>query len=334
VPSSAPSTHPDRQFNGQPRHVSGASVESEATFPVRADAYLATDLSPRPQDDMAGATSTPPALPYPSLASAVSSPPPSMRSMPLPISSTLAAPGKSGGFFASLGRKSSVSREKRSPGLATRVLSKQPPAPPAAPRMVQMTSAPVVRGGPRAAPGRVKRSQTEGLVTEQGRPLVISPPIATVSSLPIESVASPTLAPAPVPQTQPQQQPLARAGTVVSGPRALGSKARTSQQSPPIAESPHSESSSPPVSSAASSGSGAKRRSSVLKRPSVWGRSEAKPAAVANDPDFARQVNKLAEVLPQADKEILAGYLRRAGQDVVAIGQYLEDDRNGRLRRD
>ncbi|EIN10807.1 hypothetical protein PUNSTDRAFT_24674, partial [Punctularia strigosozonata HHB-11173 SS5] len=52
------------------------------------------------------------------------------------------------------------------------------------------------------------------------------------------------------------------------------------------------------------------------------------------DPEFTRQVTKLSEVLPHADKDILAGYLRRAGQDVVAIGQYLEDERNGRLRRD
>jgi hypothetical protein len=45
-------------------------------------------------------------------------------------------------------------------------------------------------------------------------------------------------------------------------------------------------------------------------------------------------VDKLADLLPHANKQVLAGYLRRAGQDMLAIGQYLEDEKNGRLRRD
>ncbi|KAI0248692.1 hypothetical protein BJV78DRAFT_1085728, partial [Lactifluus subvellereus] len=51
-------------------------------------------------------------------------------------------------------------------------------------------------------------------------------------------------------------------------------------------------------------------------------------------PEFTRQVDKLADLLPHADKQVLAGYLRRAGQDMLAIGQYLEDEKNGRIRRD
>lgn len=50
------------------------------------------------------------------------------------------------------------------------------------------------------------------------------------------------------------------------------------------------------------------------------------------DPEFIRQVDKLAGLLPHADRNILAGYLRRAGQDVLAIGQYLEDEKNGTLK--
>jgi len=50
--------------------------------------------------------------------------------------------------------------------------------------------------------------------------------------------------------------------------------------------------------------------------------------------DFAKQVDKLTDLLPHADKAVLAGYLRRAGQDIVAIGQYLEDEKNGTIRRD
>jgi hypothetical protein len=45
-------------------------------------------------------------------------------------------------------------------------------------------------------------------------------------------------------------------------------------------------------------------------------------------------VDKLAALLPKADKTVLGGYLRRAGQDILAIGQYLEDEKNGTLRYD
>ncbi|KIY73772.1 hypothetical protein CYLTODRAFT_485275 [Cylindrobasidium torrendii FP15055 ss-10] len=51
-------------------------------------------------------------------------------------------------------------------------------------------------------------------------------------------------------------------------------------------------------------------------------------------PDHERQLDKLAVLLPSADRAVLSGYLRRAGQDIIAIGQYLEDEKNGRLRRD
>jgi len=44
-------------------------------------------------------------------------------------------------------------------------------------------------------------------------------------------------------------------------------------------------------------------------------------------------VDKLSDLLPQADRDVLAGYLRRAGQDILAIGQYLEDEKHGVLKR-
>ena len=50
------------------------------------------------------------------------------------------------------------------------------------------------------------------------------------------------------------------------------------------------------------------------------------------DPKFTEQVDKLAGLIPQADRNILAGYLRRAGSDMLAIGQYLEDERMGVVR--
>lgn len=51
------------------------------------------------------------------------------------------------------------------------------------------------------------------------------------------------------------------------------------------------------------------------------------------DPEFYQQVDKLASVLPHADRDVLAGYLRRAGLDMLALGQYLEDEKNGTIRR-
>lgn len=56
--------------------------------------------------------------------------------------------------------------------------------------------------------------------------------------------------------------------------------------------------------------------------------------SLESDPEFIRQLDKLSDIMPQADRSILAGYLRRAGQDIVAIGQYLEDEKNGTIRRD
>lgn len=50
------------------------------------------------------------------------------------------------------------------------------------------------------------------------------------------------------------------------------------------------------------------------------------------DSDFDVQLDKLAVLLPHADRDILAGYLRRAGQDMIAIGLYLEDEKMGRIR--
>jgi hypothetical protein len=52
------------------------------------------------------------------------------------------------------------------------------------------------------------------------------------------------------------------------------------------------------------------------------------------NPEFTHQVDKLADLLPHADRNILAAYLRRTGQDILAIGQYLEDEKNGTIRTD
>jgi hypothetical protein len=50
------------------------------------------------------------------------------------------------------------------------------------------------------------------------------------------------------------------------------------------------------------------------------------------EPEFNDQVDKLASLLPHANRDVLAGYLQRAGKDLLAIGQYLEDEKNGNIK--
>lgn len=237
----------------QRRHTSRSSMMSEVTFPRRADATVATDLTFRALADASPLPTGPPPLPYPSLLPNTRSgafSPSTMRSL-APVSVV-----KSGGFFASLGRKASLNKKPgpSSPTSSSRVLTKNPPT---HPRTVNIPAnvSPSVPGGPRAPPNhRLLRSQT----------IMISPPFASTSTS-----ASPT------------------------------------------------------------------SENVVTRRPSLFAISSSDAIPVLDihaDPEFVRQVDKLADLLPQADRDVLAGYLRRAGQDILAIGQYLEDEKNGTIR--
>jgi len=46
---------------------------------------------------------------------------------------------------------------------------------------------------------------------------------------------------------------------------------------------------------------------------------------------FNLQPDKPVRLLPHADRNVLAGYLRRSGQDILAVGKYLEDEKNGTI---
>ena len=238
------------------------------TFPLRADAYIATDLSQRDIDTVPSPNVPPPALPYPALAGV--QPPINSRSTNAAIGAQLShSPSLSvgakvtAGLLSSLGRNASTRKDmSKSTEKLTRSTTrstKQSLTSLPNPRPVQITNAPSVPGGPRALPGRVQRSQT----------LVLS------SSPPANSGNNP--------------------------PTSLHMR----------------------------------RRSNTLKRPSFFGRSPG-PSAELDAPtntEFTRQVERLADLLPHADKDVLAGYLSRAGQDILAIGQYLEDEKNGNVRR-
>ncbi len=167
------------------------------------------------------------------------------------------------GFFASIGRKSSMRREKSSASTAGPIASKllmrrNPTLPPPTPRPVQIVATPSLPGGPRAPPNRMQRAQ---------------------------SVIAPARTPAP----------------------SIAPSSRLERHMSHRSSSTRSASISTSLNHA------------TLREGS---------------PEFEKQAKKLCDLMPNADPHILRGYLRRTGQDMVAIGQYLEDERKGCLRRD
>ena len=126
------------------RRMSRTSMASEDTFPIRPDAYAATNLRAHSTED-SPPQGTPPSLPYPSLAGIRNRHP----------SSATSSSGRTG-FFASIGRRASLKKERN------QVLQAgyRPPAhlplstPKSAPRSVQIESTPQIPGGPRAQPRR------------------------------------------------------------------------------------------------------------------------------------------------------------------------------------
>jgi hypothetical protein len=121
--------------------------------------------------------------------------------------------------------------------------------------------------------------------------------------------------------------------SVPGGPRAVPSRVQRAQT---IMLTPSNFSSS--QSTRTSHKSTIARRPSLSTLPSSISISASSPGTVSMDlepdPEFVRQVDKLADLLPHADRDILGAYLRRSGQDVLAIGQYLEDEKNGTIRFD
>ncbi|KAJ7688454.1 hypothetical protein B0H17DRAFT_1135672 [Mycena rosella] len=131
------------------------------------------------------------------------------------------------------------------------------------------------------------------------------------------------------PPVTPNPRPVFISNTpsVPGGPRAPPNRALRTQSI--MASSPFSSNSSDRSSSLRRAGLALHAHLFVLVRPEHHGWHGAE-----RNRDFERQVDKLADLLPQAERAVLAGYLRRAGQDILAIGQFLEDEKNGTLRRD
>lgn len=71
----------------------------------------------------------------------------------------------------------------------------------------------------------------------------------------------------------------------------------------------------------------------ITRRPSLFNLKQDSVRDGQPDLEFSQQVDKLNALLPHAERDVLAGYLRRAGQDMLALGQYMEDERMGTIRR-
>ena len=265
IPSSA------QPFAPQPRHTSRSSVISEASFPRRPDASTATDLSQDTHSDISP-TSVSLTLPYPSLAmnpprtnpsrsNSSIGPSPSIRSLAPSTSISL----KSGGFFASLGRKTSLSRTRKE------------------------------------KPSGILISSSSGSLSSpsmSGRLLSISSKHTSSQSLNSTNISKPYISSPSVP----------------GGPRAPPHRTRRSHTFTPSFP-PH-----PTVSS------------DIGRRPSMFDLTLDTVIDIRAEPGFDQQVDKLASLLPHANRDVLAGYLRRAGIDMLAIGQYLEDEKNGTIQ--
>jgi hypothetical protein len=268
------------------RKVSDNSFESGTTFPLRLDAYTATDLSTKANDlplRLEDLVIKAPALPYPSLApmtrsstqnSTLTSPPSSMRSLPIPL--PLSASKSTGGFFSSLGRKTSLRREKRppSPGKTSNKKTMTPPQQ----KPIQLPPTSIV-GGPRAIPGRSHS--------------IVAQPAARLE------------------ETKKRGDPKRRS-TVSGKSRSVLPPPSNKSMPPPPSTHPHNahHASMPPPSH---------------KQGQI-------PRQIAlSDAQFELQLDKLGDLLPHADRNVLAGYLKRSGQDILAVGRYLEDEKNGTI---
>ena len=269
------------------RRVSRDSIESGATFPMRPDAYTATDLSTRMNDlpaRMEDLVTKAPTLPYPSLApmtrsstnnSTVTSPPSSMRSLPIPL--PLSASKSTGGFFSSIGRKASLKKDKRPPSPGKTITKKSGTTPQQKPDQLPPTSTPHIIGGPRAIPGRSYSTLAQ-----------------------------------PVSRAEEPKKPVDhKRRSTISGkrPSLFPTSSNKSIPPPPNIHTHNAQHASMP--------------------PSAHKQGQIPEKFELSDAQFSVQLDKLVHLLPHADRNVLAGYLRRAGQDILAVGKYLEDEKNG-----
>jgi len=305
-----------RDFEPQPRHTSHGSEVSEMTFPRRPDATTATDITAKyepyePEGKETGGERAVASLPYPALAK-VSSPSSGYSSSSSTTSGGFLAASKAGVFFASLGRKASVNTgATQNPHVLKGRLTKKPAQLPPVKAMISSPSSPhtisspsspsksnlqLIPGGPRGPSKRVERSRTLMPQTSFNQPVEIID-------------------------------------------RKHGSTATDDGEEEDlvlIRRSPSTGESSPPSSKLT------RNRTSYQPSSSYHSHQPQKslvpiPQSLPSTPplredEFEEQLVRLGDLLPHVERNVLATYLRRAGQDVKAVGLYIADEQAGRIR--
>lgn len=264
---------------------------------MRPDAYHATNLGARSVEESLLPDALPPALPYPSLAHGAltrSSGTVSSSARTLAPSSSLTLGLSKGGFFASIGRKASMKRERglslnsgptsmNRPPISGSTSSQSRPA-------IHLPTPPKLLGGPRAPPHSNRLQKTTSIAISSPTP---SPSPTKTRS---EGIKSRNLSSSPT-----------KYESAVGGARPPLHPARSAPQS-----QPQPQLQLQPLQS----------RSSLIYR---------NPNAPDTGIEFEASLQKLVDVLPHVERTTLAIYLRKSGNDMAAISAYLEDERTGRV---
>ncbi|CAE6364998.1 unnamed protein product [Rhizoctonia solani] len=312
----------------QPRHVSGGSVSSEVTFAVRPDAYIATSISARSNSPpLSGAP--PPALPYPSLAKDIG-----LRSVePRSNAPTPGMKAKVGsiGLFSHIGRKASVRRERdrvvmqqaRKPHVLRTGSSGPVYADLPAPKPVTLSAPPTIPGGPRARPD--KRGAGGG--TDDGASDSGHSHTHTLQPHPRSSVI--------MIGGRDSFQTMSSSGdgrpVSIRVPSSNGHGVVTPNLPPLSPNHSGMRSPEPPSSYRDREGSIYSRdsyRDRGSRASSIMGHGNGGGSAIGHGTTGGGNIEQLADVFPHVDRNVLQGYLDRAGgHEIDAISAYLEDER-------
>ncbi|KAF8605495.1 hypothetical protein BDV93DRAFT_63012 [Ceratobasidium sp. AG-I] len=355
----------------QPRHVSGGSTTSEATFAVRPDAYVATNISVRADSPPLG---PPPSLPYPTLARDIGvRSAASMGAVAVSGSASASGHGHEGalrlaalangtgalrskvgtvGFFSSIGRKASVKRDR------DRAIMQQARKParggapayadlPVSVKPVQLSAVPTIPGGPRArgarpagakkSPGSDTASMMSGAgmagVGTGGAALNPRSSVIMIGGRDSFQTVSHDGHGRPVSIRVPSSN--GHGVTVpnlpVTSPRMAEDMHATIRGGMRSPEAPSSYRGTD-VASVYSGNSG--RESGYSARGSVYGGGNGGGGGGRGSSALGHGgVDQLADVLPEVDRAILARYLDQAdGHEIDAISAYMEDENRSKSR--
>ncbi|OWZ63191.1 hypothetical protein AYX15_04765 [Cryptococcus neoformans] len=308
VSSPSPSSSSPFDLSPHPRNVSTGSE-----FPMRADSYTAREISQRVIDPADQPTALPPNLPYPQLQAQVNyhhhqlspggsslggglKPSQSMQSVSSFTSSKKSGGGGGGGGFFSAIRKGSSRKESMSMSLG----------PPGGYMGGSSASKKDVRGLPISAPRSASPQKPDGQLGS-----------GSGSHTPrVQSGIPSPMGPRPL------------------GPRGAGARGSFTPPPPPPPPPPGGQTGRP---GRASLDTGPSRMSVPAPAPASSSSSSrnlrGSMDSVRLGMDSGEDVKYMTDVLPYVEKSVLRAYLKRYGGDQMqALGAYLEDEKNGVVR--